>query len=154
VTRQSWSRTSNLLFVRKALSQLSYPPVRLRDKESNLDLHVQSVASSRLDDPGMSFISCSVVQATRPPFDPGSAKSPSYVEELWSPALLCRPKNFMLKPKHYLSLVFRAESTEEPFSLGRSLILDQRLFKLSIFLSFDVTLSPETTRATRWVALA
>jgi hypothetical protein len=53
VSRQSWSRTSNLLFVRQALSQLSYPPMKLRDKESNLDLDVQSVVSSRLDDPGM-----------------------------------------------------------------------------------------------------
>src|SRR5262249_58825253 len=33
--------------------RLSYSPVRqLRDKESNLDLHVQGVASCRLDDPG------------------------------------------------------------------------------------------------------
>ena len=32
-------------------SQLSGPWIR--DKESNLDLHVQSVASCRLDDPGM-----------------------------------------------------------------------------------------------------
>jgi hypothetical protein len=36
------------LTVRQALSQLSYPPSKLRDKDSNLDLHVQSVASFRL----------------------------------------------------------------------------------------------------------
>ena len=29
-----------------------------------------------------------VVGATRPPFDPGSAKSPSYVEGSWSPSLV------------------------------------------------------------------
>ena len=80
--RRGWARTSGLLFVREALSPLSYSPVRcggasaasgrlqgscamsdplggsdilrrkLRDKESNLDLHVQSVVSCRLDDPG------------------------------------------------------------------------------------------------------
>src|SRR5262249_33672294 len=83
---QGWHRTSNLLFVRQALSHVELlapsgpggsrtlePPPRLphlplrrgcfaelsairpweiRDKESNLDLHVQSVASCRLDDPG------------------------------------------------------------------------------------------------------
>src|SRR5262245_60105575 len=31
---------------------LSYPAHRIRDKESNLDLQVQSLASCRLDDPG------------------------------------------------------------------------------------------------------
>ncbi len=50
---RGWARTSSLLFVRQALSLLSYSPVRqIRDKGSNLDLHVQSVASCRLDDPG------------------------------------------------------------------------------------------------------
>ncbi len=63
---RSWSRTSNLLFVRQALSRLSYPPSRLRDKGSNLDLHVQSVVSSRLDDPGRQI---------RSPSTPGAAGS-------------------------------------------------------------------------------
>jgi hypothetical protein len=50
---QSWSRTSNLLFVRQAPSQLGHPRgSKLRDKGSNLDLQVQSLASFRLDDPG------------------------------------------------------------------------------------------------------
>src|SRR5213594_3076575 len=50
---RGWARTSSLLFVRQALSRLSYSPVRqIRDKGSNLDLHVQSVVSCRLDDPG------------------------------------------------------------------------------------------------------
>jgi len=46
------------------------------------------------------------------------------------------------------------QGTEGPFSLGRGLILDQRFLNLSIFLSFDRGSSPETTKATRWVALA
>jgi hypothetical protein len=51
---RGWARTSSLLFVRQALYPLELlaRPRRIRDKESNLDLHVQSVASCRLDDPG------------------------------------------------------------------------------------------------------
>jgi hypothetical protein len=100
-SRRSWSRTSGLLRIRQALSRLSYPPVRLRDKGSNLDLHVQRVVvSCRLDDPGslktslrphparrestqqqilshLSQPACvpnDVFYATRLPFDPGSAR--------------------------------------------------------------------------------
>ena len=100
-----------------------------------MDLHVQSVVSCRLDDPGAR--SCDValrppplaevdaaalsapprialsrphsandvVHATRLLFDPGpvstvcaTADPPSYVEELWSPALVCWMKNCRLKP--------------------------------------------------------
>jgi hypothetical protein len=44
---RGWTRTSSLLFVRQALSALELlAQVRLRDKDSNLDIHVQSVASS------------------------------------------------------------------------------------------------------------
>ena len=77
---RGWSRTSSLFLIREALCLLSFPPMSgprgirtlettapraaarrtlalpaqgIRDKESNLDLHVQSVASYRLDDPGM-----------------------------------------------------------------------------------------------------
>ncbi len=57
----AWARTSGLMFVRQALSPLSYSPVRqIRDKGSNLDLHVQSVASCRLDDPGAPSVCLSV----------------------------------------------------------------------------------------------
>jgi hypothetical protein len=68
--------------------------VRLRDKGSNLGLHIQSVASCPLDDPGsfggrglaVRWSSChvrpkpnDVVQATRLPFDPGSpARRPTW----------------------------------------------------------------------------
>ena len=34
---------------------MSYSPGELRDKDSNLDLHVQSAVSWPLDDPGMDF---------------------------------------------------------------------------------------------------
>jgi hypothetical protein len=106
------------------LARLSYSPTcweELRNKGSNLGLHVQSVASCPLDDPGSQTAggralrpprvtrstqwhrrwrpcaraSChvrprpnDVVQATRLPFDPGSPASASYVEGIWSPALL------------------------------------------------------------------
>ena len=45
---RSWNRTSLLLHIREVLGLLSYPPMsKLRDKDSNLDLHVQSVTSFR-----------------------------------------------------------------------------------------------------------
>src|SRR6188472_2471862 len=68
---RGWTRTSDNLFVRQALSPLSYSPVRIRDKGSNLDLHVQSVVSCRLDDPGALW-HYEVFYATRLPFGPGS----------------------------------------------------------------------------------
>ena len=46
-----WDRTSGLLCVRQALCRLSYSPLD-PGQGSNPDLHVQSVASFRLDDPG------------------------------------------------------------------------------------------------------
>jgi hypothetical protein len=56
---RGWNRTSGLLLVRQALLPAELLARRhfragleLRDKGSNLDLHVQSVVSSRLDDPG------------------------------------------------------------------------------------------------------
>jgi hypothetical protein len=49
---QGWSRTSGLVFVRHALLPSELLAHEFRDKESNLDLHVQSVVSCRLDDPG------------------------------------------------------------------------------------------------------
>ena len=44
---RGWDRTSGLLCVRQALCRLSYSPW-IRDKDSNPDLHVQSVASFRV----------------------------------------------------------------------------------------------------------
>ena len=95
-----------------------------------------------------------VVYATRPLFDPGSTESPSYVEELWSPALLYSEGKSQAKAEAISQPHFPCRSTEEPFSLGRGLIVGQRFFKLSIFLSFDRDLRLETTKATPWVALA
>ena len=79
VDGQGWTRTSSLLFVRQALYPLSYSP-EIRDKGSNLDLHVQSVVSCRLDDPGMvvrAYVTLGsmpndVFHASRLPFNPGS----------------------------------------------------------------------------------
>jgi hypothetical protein len=77
-----WARLDSnqqLLVCKTSTLPLSYSPVRFRDKESNPDLHVQSVASCRLDDPGMKSCVClarrkptDVFQATRLPFNPGS----------------------------------------------------------------------------------
>jgi hypothetical protein len=60
---RGWIRTSSLLFVRQALSAFELlARVEIRDKGSNLDLHVQSVVSYRLDDPGTTFQLCLSVQ--------------------------------------------------------------------------------------------
>jgi hypothetical protein len=95
-----------------------------RDKGSNLDLHVQSAVSCRLDDPGMKSFVClarpkpnDVVQATRLPFDPGSpsagcaaARSASYVEEFWSPSLRALWKIRRLKRTHNSSDLFQCRA--------------------------------------------
>ena len=47
--------------------------------------------------------------------------SPSYVEELWSPAPLLWMKNRMLKPTGNYRRFFLRSSTEGPFSLRRGL---------------------------------
>ena len=63
---RGWNRTSNLLFVRQALSLIALLAHELRDKDLNLDLRVQSAASWPLDDPGMDeiFMSRHVSDAT------------------------------------------------------------------------------------------
>ena len=70
--------------------------VQFRDKGSNLGLHVQSVVSCRLDDPGMSLLGYGTFGASRTMlFKPLACPSTldrgiaaSYVEGIWSPALL------------------------------------------------------------------
>src|SRR5690242_7919346 len=83
--------------------------MKLRDKGSNLDLHVQSVASCRLDDPGMHVIHEPSCLCHSPTLRPWIDRS-SYVEGFWSPALSCRPKKSKLKPKQYCSSLFRVEA--------------------------------------------
>jgi hypothetical protein len=70
------------------------------------------------------------------------------------PGALVSFEKSQAKARAYSGCDFPCRSTEEPFSLGRGLIRDQRFFKLSIFLSLIRGFSPETTKATRWVALA
>ena len=55
VNGRGWTRTSSLLFVRQALSAVELLALELRDKDSNLDLRVQSAVSWPLDDPGKEF---------------------------------------------------------------------------------------------------
>jgi hypothetical protein len=70
------------------------------------------------------------------------------------PGALMSAGKSQAKANAALDCAFSCRSTEEPFSLGRGLMVDQRLFKLGIFLSFDPGSSPDTKKATRWVALA
>src|SRR5689334_20359187 len=111
-----WARLDSnqqLLACETSALPLSYPPVlvgvlQIRDKGSNLDLHVQSVASCRLDDPGMivcAYVTLGALSCNRaaercfpclsPTLRPWIVDRPlrvrrrssSYVEELWSPML-------------------------------------------------------------------
>ena len=98
---------------------LSYSPalvtaLQIRDKESNLDLHVQSVVSCRLDDPGMvvrAYVTLGsmpndVFHASRLPFDPGSptvrcalcdGRRPTW-RSFGARSSVAIPKKRMLKP--------------------------------------------------------
>jgi hypothetical protein len=77
----------------------------------------------------------------------------SYVEGFWSPALLCRPKKSKLNPKQYFRSFFVPKHGGTFLSqVGPHSRL--ALSQLSIFLSCGVLSSPETTKATPWVALA
>jgi len=69
-----------------------------------------------------------VVQATHLRFDPGPPVSrlrgritTSFVEALWSPALVASSENRRPKPPSMNSVGYRAESARGPFSLRRSL---------------------------------
>jgi hypothetical protein len=117
------------------LSTVELLALEFRDKGSNLDLHVQSVASCRLDDPGSVCCVClvranadDVVQATRLRFDPGSNASrlrdrrrPSYVEAFWSPSPSAFRKNAQAKANADIPALIQARRAEESFSLRRGL---------------------------------
>ena len=70
------------------------------------------------------------------------------------PGALVSSKNGMLTPEAFAALHVSCRSTEEPFSLGRGLMLDVGFFKLGINLSYDRDWRPETTKATPWGRLA
>lgn len=142
VSGQGWTRTSSLLFVRQALCAIELlahagltrwgDPV-LRDKDSNLDLRVQSAVSWPLDDPGMKQ---SVVHATRPRFDPGSLRSYRYRASSWRRSgarrsLSCR--NSQAKAAVELTASITALSAGEDLSLsGGASIWFSVFFKLGI----------------------
>ena len=96
---------------------MSYSP-GLRDKDSNLDLRVQSAVSWPLDDPGRKH---SVVHATRPRFDPGSLRFMEhprvFVEAFWSPALALAVK-FAGKSNRWINSVDYRVSAGEDLSLS------------------------------------
>ena len=140
---RGWNRTSDFLRVKQALWPAELlARERLRDKDSNPDLHVQSVVSCRLDDPGLvparsvhlrrgrSTQSVAVVlsrtarapnglvYASRLPFDPGSPRAASFVEELWSPAPLRFPGNRQAKAEPYSALNYRPAKSQRDLSLS------------------------------------
>ena len=148
---RGWTRTSDNLFVRQALSPLSYSPVRIRDKGSNLDLHVQSVVSCRLDDPGSCLsvqlpvggrrngtaplfssgarhaCRASYVHATRLPFDPGSPAASVHVRGTTSSwrgfgaRVSYTRRNPQAKADANVEAQFWHRAQEQSFSLRRGL---------------------------------
>jgi hypothetical protein len=122
-----------------------------RDKVSNPVLHVQSVVSFPLDDPGMQRVlrpprtrgrrsgtaatvrramartaaPTDVFYASRLPFDPGSPAAASYVEEHWSPALLRFPGNAQAKAELNSALNYLARKRQRNLSLsgGASIVI-------------------------------
>ena len=87
VNGRSRNRTGDLLLIREALCQLSYPPATYEPRLSvqrptwELDAHAGRFAVVR------SLFANDVVYATHLPFNPGSPAggAASYVEGLWSP---------------------------------------------------------------------
>ena len=120
-----WARLESnqrpLVCKTSALAGLSYSPKWLRDKGSNLDLHVQSVASCRLDDPGPNVMTrlatakrCfpSRSPTLRPWITNRWNRSASYVEELWSPILDRSWENAHAKAHAVFLAPFAAPSAE------------------------------------------
>jgi hypothetical protein len=155
---REWARLDSNqrpLVCKTSTQPLSYSPGKLRDEDSNLDLHVQSVASCRLDDPGLMrpshlrpspvwqidaaakyLLLCharlkpdDVFQATRLLFDPGSPPSrrqTSYVEEFWSPSRGVLVKKCRLKQTLLSQRNFTGRRRGS-FSLRRGLDFDLTL---------------------------
>jgi hypothetical protein len=106
-------------------SQLSGPR-RIRDKASNLDLHVQSVASCRLDDPGANRAAKpretnQVFQASRLPFNPGSPEIDVLRGGALEPEPRARRRNRQAKARAYSLAQFRRPKHKGSFSLRRGL---------------------------------
>jgi hypothetical protein len=176
-SRRGWTRTSSLLFVRQALSAIELLADELRDKDSNLDRDGQSVVSFRLDDPGTVLRPPRDAKSTQRPPGPASVtfvrsrtmffkplaypstldrrKSASYVEELWSPALLRFPEICRQKPQLIQRHILLRGSAEEPFSLRRGLEFDLALVQAEHHtLVFVFDFAPIRRRRPSRVALA
>ncbi len=103
-----------------------------------------------------------LVHAARPLFGPGSPGlepmpldvPASDVEELWSPALVVSRKKRKLKPEAFAALVFSVPKHGGPFSLGRGLISGRCFSRWASSFGSVAVSSPQTTKATSWVALA
>ena len=160
---RSWSRTSGLFRIREVLFRKSFPP-KLRDKDSNPDFHVQSVASFRLDDPGLRLADvspgaraercCPCHSPTLRPWIAAARRArrltSSYVEEFWSPYPRHPSWNWQAKADAYSPSAFSARKAEESFSLRRG--LDSIQCFSSWASPLDLAASA-TKKATRWVAL-
>src|SRR5439155_9362163 len=149
--RAEWARLDSnqqpLVCETSALRTLSYSPLELRDKASNLDLHGQSVASSLI---GRSRIACQTM-LSMPLAYPSTLDrrdATSYVEELWSPALLRFPENCQAKAATYSTANCRARIAQRNLSLSggasNAVFASQAGHHPSVLVGF----APDTTKAT------
>src|SRR5215475_10351425 len=120
--------------------------MKLRDKDSNLDLRVQSAVSWPLDDPGWKR---SVVHATRLRFDPGSHRHSRCRASSWrrSGARRSLPdvKSAGKSSRHRNSVNYRVTAGEDLSLSGGASIQSLAFFKLSIT-SFVVVDSPSNDK--------
>ena len=130
---RGWTRTSSLLFVRQALSALELPARGVRDKDSNLDLRVQSAVSWPLDDPGKETFSCSCHSPTLRPWIATASLLPRvFVEAFWSPALVPHEKCAGKSSRHICSFNYRVPAGEDLSLSGGASMSCSVFFKLGI----------------------
>ena len=106
---------------------------QLRDKDSNLDLRVQSAVSWPLDDPGKTTIGCSCHSPTLRPWIAAALSLPRvFVEAFWSPALAHAWKCAGKSSRHIHSGNYRVPAGEDLSLSGGASIQSLVFFKLSI----------------------
>jgi hypothetical protein len=95
-----------------------------------------------------------LVHATRLPFDPGSPRTASYVEERWSPALVRLSRNRQAKADAYSALNYRPRNAQRTFLSQAGPRLFSGLLKLGIILFLSGRLAEKQRGRPSRVALA
>jgi hypothetical protein len=146
--------------VKQVLSPVALPAHEFRDKGSNLDLHGQSVASCRLDDPGafhpITRFSMPLAYPStldrRPVAHVRDGRRPTW-RGVGARASARRGKKCRLKHTLISSVLFQ-RNAQRVFLSQAGPRFGLAVLQAEHHLASDVDLSPrDTKRATRWVAL-